>query len=190
MRVFLDIDGVMADFVGGAMWLHGKPWPFVGDHCGDKAWDVVKAWGMEPAEFWSPMGREFWAGLKKTTEADAVMHLLKKLVGVENVCFLTSPCLTPGCMEGKRDWVYQHYPHVPIMIAAHSMTGLPAKQFCANAHSMLIDDYTENVNKFARAGGGSFLFPRPWNSGWRDEQRAVQFLREELEAWDQLRWES
>jgi len=188
MRILLDMDGVMADFVGGAMWLHNKPWPFVGDHVGNKAWDILKAWGMSPVDFWGPMGRTFWAGLEKTKEADATMALLKDMAGVENICFLTSPCLTEGCMEGKRDWVHKHFPDVPLLIASHSMTGLAAKPFCAHNEAWLIDDYHENAWKFSLAGGNAFLFPRPWNDCWRDEHEAVKLLRDQLESWEALQW--
>lgn len=180
MRVFLDMDGVVADFMGGAMVLHGKPFPYDDPaNRGDHGWGFDQSWGLPQAEFWAPMGYSFWADLPKTREADAVVQLLSTAFGPNNVCFLTSPCHTPGCVEGKRDWVRRYYPQLPILfsVASPDLDALPPKQFLAHNKSLLIDDHTPNVWSFREAGGVAYLFPRPWNRNWRKESVVVADLR-------------
>jgi hypothetical protein len=165
-KIFLDLDGVIADFTTGYCGVHGIPNPFTLDPTfrGDEAWDVIAQTGMSPADFWRPMGRDFWGSLQKTEEADEIVQIIDGTVGMDNTCFLTTPCLTEGCVEGKRDWVNEHYPGIPILFSsAGKGSHVGPKEFCASAGAILIDDHTPNVRKWVDAGGTGFLFPRPWN---------------------------
>jgi len=55
-------------------------------------------------------------------------------------------------------WIREHLP-------AYSRRFLigPAKEFCANPRSVLIDDSETNVKAFFEAGGHTVLVPREWN---------------------------
>ena len=151
-RILLDMDGVIADFIGAAALLHEF------DASAVKCWDFLESFGIDPVAFWSPMGRKFWANVPKTIEADAIVQACEEAVGAENVCLLSSPCDTDGCIDGKRDWIRKHYPQ----FARRAMFG-PAKEFCAAPNRLLVDDSDSNCNAFARAGGVACLLPRPWN---------------------------
>ena len=152
-RIFLDLDGVLADFVAGAARLHGK------DPASVTTWDFFERWSLTAADFWNPLGREFWANLPLTPEAHQIVALCEQAVGKENICLLTSPCDTDGCPEGKRDWVKKHLPDYRrrLLIGA-------AKEFCATPRSLLVDDHDANCKAFLLAGGVPCLFPRPWNA--------------------------
>lgn len=121
------------------------------------------------------MGYKFWAELEKTEEADKIVDLVVKKVGVKNMCFLSSPCRTIGCMDGKKRWLLDHYQH----LAGQVLFG-NKKEFCANPEHLLIDDYDENIKKFREAGGQAILFPRPWNSNYLIQQ-PLDYLIQELE---------
>lgn len=164
MRVLVDMDGVAVDWHRGALELHNKPWPF-DVHRGDAAWDLPKLCGMSLPEFYGPMDYHFWANLYPTPEANDIIWLLASNFGWRNLCFLTSPCRTSGCIEGKREWVRQHYPKIPILFSVTSFEkgATPPKWFCAGPDSLLIDDCTANVQEFRAAGGHAILMPRPWN---------------------------
>ena len=151
-RILIDIDGVLADFVSGAAKLHGK------DPSSVTTWHFFEQWGMTAADFWNPLGRDFWASLPLTVEAHWIMLVCETAVTRENICLLTSPCDTDGCLEGKRDWVRKHFPEYKrrLLIGA-------AKEFCASPQTMLVDDHDKNCDTFMLAGGWSCLFPRPWN---------------------------
>lgn len=61
MRIYLDMDGVLCDFVGAACKLHGRD-PATVTH-----WNFFKDWGMTAEEFWRPIheaGEDFWANLE------------------------------------------------------------------------------------------------------------------------------
>jgi 5'(3')-deoxyribonucleotidase len=173
-KVLLDMDGVIADFVAGACAHHGiaNPWDrpeMLGE------WDFMKALpeGMSATTFWGSLGLDFWANLDKTSEADELVEYLEQRFGEENICILSSPCLTPGCVEGKLLWIKKHYPRL-----ARSYLFGPRKEFCARPNTLLIDDLDHNVWKFREHGGAAILFPRPWNSSHRfprDIRPALEF---------------
>jgi hypothetical protein len=39
----------------------------------------------------------------------------------------------------------------------------PAKEFCASAGTVLIDDYDSNIDVFGKAGGYTIQPPKKWN---------------------------
>ena len=182
MRALLDMDGVVADFVLGAMQLHNKSWPY-NDVQGDDGWNLDLVWGMKPCEFWDPMGFEFWEGLQKTRDADAIVELLRLMVG-HDICFLSSPCFTLGCMEGKRAWASRFYPEIPVLFSCQSMSAgaAPPKWFCAGQETVLIDDSNANVTSFRKAGGKAVLVPRPWNHLHRLSEESVLATKMTLSA--------
>lgn len=177
----LDMDGVVADFVEASLSLHGVPYPY--DNLkGDEAWDLMKHIGMSHEDFWRPLGYDFWSSIPKTPEADRIVDILVGFLGEEHVCFLTSPCNTDGCMDGKRAWAHKHYPNIPVLFSVRSgNSSPPPKQFCASSRSILVDDHTLNVNNFRQQGGKAFLVPRPWNKDWAQETNLVANLHEFFE---------
>lgn len=184
-KIFLDLDGVIADFTTGYCGLHGLPNPFLTNPTfrGDKAWDVIAQTGLSVEEFWSPMGRDFWGSLPKTEEADDIIDAIDRTIGLDNTCFLTTPCLTEGCVEGKRDWVNENYPGMPILFSSTGKgTHVGPKEFCAAPNAILIDDHTPNIRNWVNAGGIGFLYPRPWNDLHPYEDLAILDLHELLQS--------
>jgi hypothetical protein len=152
---YLDCDGVLADFVGGAMRRHGIELPRK-----DVRWGLPKQMGFESdndPKFWNPLGYDFWARLDKTVECDAIIRFVEAEYG-DRVVILTSPCSTPGCVEGKLDWVSHHLPNYRRRVFLGS-----AKHLLAGPGKMLIDDHDANCDAFWKEGGTAYLFPRPWN---------------------------
>jgi hypothetical protein len=180
-RVVIDLDGIAADFSRGWMEHHGVPNPYDDPkRRGDDFWDAVPYTGLTEKQFWAPFGRDFWASLPKTAEADQIINMLFRDFRPNQLCFLTSPCDTDGCLDGKRDWVQKHYPDIPILFSQRAPGKDSPKWMLAGDDTLLIDDHTPNVNNFKAAGGHGFLFPRPWNQAHELEPHALEFLREAL----------
>lgn len=175
---FLDMDGVLADFVGGICRAHGRSTPYDDPHSYG-IFDMEKLWGMSIEEFWSPpkedLGMEFWSGLAKTPEADQIVELAVRYFGTKNTCILTSPSQHPSCVPGKRVWMKQHYPKLANNILFGS-----AKRFLAGPDRVLIDDRDKNVEEFKKYGGHAIRVPRAWNMGWPERNVAVKVVDVEL----------
>lgn len=179
MKIFLDMDGVLADFVGGACKAHNRTCYDHPSHYGE--FQLEKIWGITPAEFWKPTNSfEFWASLAKTPEADMIVETAVKLVGWENIAILTSPSLHESCVPAKRYWIEKYYPRL-----TKNMIFAWGKGFIAGPGKLLVDDRDRNVDDFRAAGGQAVLVPRLWNRRYNDVITREFNLQEELKSYVQ-----
>jgi len=172
VKILLDMDGVLVDFVGGACRAHGVADPYE-TAAGQGEYDMARLFGIPRGEFWEPMRcRQFWVDLEPTDDCAAILHAVIRAVGFDNVCLLTNPCTTPEAASGKMEWIKRYLP----AFLDRFLIG-PAKHFCAGQHTILIDDYDQNIRTFSDAGGGVILVPRPWNSAHMETQTAAQWIK-------------
>lgn len=186
-KCFLDMDGVIADFVGALCKIHGRETPYSQPESLGK-FDTEKLWGISAEEFWAPVKKnslEFWEGIEKTPEADEIVKLAVLEFGIENVCILTAPSSDHGSVPGKRAWIARHYPCFSkrILFATAS-----AKQFCAGRGKYLIDDKDSNVDEFDTAGGTGILVPRPWNAEHMLEGDLIQVVKYQIREGKKYGW--
>lgn len=156
-KIYLDMDGVIADFVGGSLKLHGKTIPPK-----EIQWNFMNQVGFngggDPA-FWKPLeSPDFWANLDVLPDGEALFRYLVKAVGVEHIGILSSG-LCPGSCDGKRTWLRRHFP----ALEKSALFGT-VKHMAAAPCKILIDDHEANVDGFRAAKGKGVLIPRPWNS--------------------------
>ena len=178
MKLYLDMDGVIADFVGGTCLLHGHDNPysreeFLADY------DLCKALGMRLEDFYVGMGENFWTNLPKTEWADEIVKFVREIFPLDHIIVLTKPTSNPGCIEGKKAWLQKHYPDF-----AERVVFANEKYFCAHEGALLIDDYDKNVDLFKKHGGKAILFKQPWNSS-RFIGNSFEEMRKELDIFAQ-----
>jgi len=157
MKILLDVDGVLANFVQGACRLHGHTDPYTKEkNLGN--YSIQDLLGIQGPAFWDMMDEHFWFTLKKMPLADKIVEYLENRFGQESICLLTSPIRHRGCHRGKMRWIEKYYPQY----SRQNLIGKP-KHFCAGPDASLIDDFENNVAKFSAHGGHAFLMPAPWN---------------------------
>lgn len=156
MIVFVDMDGVVADFVGGAkLLIENNGYKQITDCTNYK----IESWyGLSTKEFWRIIDGEkdwFWSELNRLDHAIDLINTAK-MVG--SVYFLTSPSRSPYCFSGKKYWVDHHFPNLSgnLIIAKD-------KYLLAGKDRLLIDDSEQKTSDFTAQGGNSILFPQPWN---------------------------
>lgn len=154
--IFLDLDGVLIDFIGGvAKWYDLD--------ITDKdvtGWDsIVGLSGKTLVEFWEGLDdREFWYNLEMYDYAPRVLEIVERCEAIP--CLLTSPAWhTAG---HKQDWIQDNLPD--YFSRGRYLIG-PAKGYCSYPGAWLIDDSDANCKFFREFGGDSILFPQPWNDG-------------------------
>lgn len=177
MRIILDMDEVLVDFLGGAFAIHGwakgdleRVWP-------PGVWSCEGAMGLSVTEFWAPIhevGEQFWLDLKPLPWMDKVVALVEEL-SQGNWIIATVPSCCPSSYSGKAKWLKRHFgtSFDKFAVTAHKhMFGSPG--------SVLIDDREETIKKFRLAGGYGVLFPRRNNSmhGFRGD--VIEYLRREI----------
>lgn len=154
MMVFLDMDGVLCDFVGGAL----KALKLPADTPVTQM-DMAAELQMLPRQFWGAQedDPDFWLNLKPYVGAVALVQELQAL-GFD-VYYSTSPSMHPNCASHKLRWLDQH---IGKGESRRAMIG-PCKELLAGLGRVLVDDHPTNCEKWERAGGTSILFPQPWN---------------------------
>lgn len=148
---YLDLDGVLVDFVAGALAIHGAD-----IEPGQVRWDFWTQLGMDESAFWAPMGFDFWAGLGWTAEGKELLHGVEAIFG-EKVLLMTSGLL-PGAVEGKATWIRRELPEYTRRFFVGA-----AKHLTAGPGKVLLDDHDGNTDRFAAHGGRAVLVPRSWN---------------------------
>ena len=163
VNVFLDMDCVIADFIGGVINLLPKSdrpsEAQIIDAQREIGWDFLSKFFGSKKEVWEAIEKDsegFWCGLKKTEYADMVVDSVKS----GEVYVLTS-------VEPKRyriaaykyKWLTMHYPEL-----ADKMICTKYKGLLGRFDGMLIDDSPDNIIDFINEGGGSgVLWPQHYN---------------------------
>lgn len=169
--ILLDMDGVVADFVGAACAAHGRTTD------GVDCWNFFEKWGITEDEFWAPInagGREFWANLEPYPWFDELVSMVSMADPKFYLC--TKPSTQADCLAGKMDWIHRHFgKHFRRYFFA------PDKQWLAAPGRLLIDDSDENCNGFRNSMGGAHCFAQPWNTCSIFQDRRMDFARLDVE---------
>lgn len=165
--VFLDIDGVLADFVGGYCELVGRDREeleetWITEHPG--CWNLPDVLGCSLDEFWKPIheaGEEFWLGLDPTDHFDELIDRVESFVG-DDWLLVSSPSRCHTSHSGKVRWIKSMFGN---RFDRFILTG--HKERLAKPSTILIDDSDRNCDKFELCGGRSYVFPTLGNTLYR-----------------------
>jgi len=173
MKILLDMDGVLVDFVSGAMSAHGISMKEYGLRAKPGEWDLNEQVGMTEDQFWGPLqGEWFWTGLKPYPWAKA---LYEACCVVGDVTIATTPSRDPGCLSGKLKWLHEFFGvEFNDYMMGHE------KSLMAKEGVLLIDDNDINCERFEDAGGDTILFPRTWNMLNRKADVAYEYTMGKL----------
>jgi hypothetical protein len=147
-KVFLDLDGVIADWLSSALKLCGfdpsdpevqrqaaRQYDFFDARVGrKKLLDKINAAGVD-----------FWLRLKPLPWASRLIALAVSRVGSGHVAFLSSPGKFTYAPEGKFAWVRAHFSQ-PLILTE-------AKHLLAHPRALLVDDDVVTTQKFLAASG-------------------------------------
>lgn len=158
-RIFIDLDGVLADLYQSILRMLGRSLP---DGVFASDWDMIEKLGYTRAAVEPLLDYDFWATLQPFDDFDDIMSTVESLSNREIICVLTTTVKTRGCIEGKRLWVDKFMPRgyaSRIYFAAN-------KAEYATSDSLLIDDLESECRNFFDSSGRTFLFPRRWNQSF------------------------
>lgn len=155
-QIFMDMDGVIADFFRGSIAWHGKEFDIV-----NARWDFMDQLGFDGPEdpaFWTPLeNTHFWRNLEPHEDGFELLHRCMDRFGVENITILSSASVRHST-DGKRDWLDRYFPELKkgAMFSTEKWRAVaPCK--------LLVDDYYRNITDFCKKGGHGLMIPRPWN---------------------------
>lgn len=156
-KVYVDMDGVIADFDGQFEKLvGGKPHEFEDKYGTERFWDAI----LEH--------RDFFATIAPFPHLRSLLDMCHEMS--DNVVILSSPSKfnTSICVQQKRDWLDKHGCHY---LAA---TFEKEKWKFARGNCLLIDDWEKNISKWEANGGVTHHFKSfdgfvEFFNNWRDK---------------------
>ena len=142
-EIYVDMDGVLADFFGEWQKLIGK------------GWRDVKGKSIEPALQAIRDKDDFWLSLPMTSNAKGLLNLIKDVKGSYNI--LSAPLAGDKKAEPhKREWVKKNlsfFPPKNVIITSNKQSYATQPDGTPN---ILIDDFGSNISKWEGAGGVGF----------------------------------
>jgi FMN phosphatase YigB (HAD superfamily) len=161
-RIFLDLDGVLADWASAAIRAHGHDPVAIYAGWQPGTYDLADVLGISGNAMWGPVndaGADFWANLQPYPWCRPLMDLCTSLAPTT---ILTSPSKDPAAASGKTRWLQAQFGS-----DFRSYLIGPDKVSCARRGAVLIDDADKNCDGFRAAGGSAIVFPQKWNIGHR-----------------------
>lgn len=163
-KILVDCDGVLSDFVGGALQLARDLHGIERTHADWTEWTPTEDFGWPT---WKEdvdnaiLHRNFVLGLKPLRHAVEFLHLLEDLVGRENVLVCTAPW---GGRAGSR-WLAQRHDWLRI----HMQVPTERQIHCDRkdlVEGWLIDDSPKHLRaRRYKVGAPGFMIDQPWNRG-------------------------
>jgi len=173
-RVFLDIDGILANWSKSACEATGIVYP-TDFEFPSQEW-LASRIGVKQIQK-SCENFEFWSNLEKYPWSDEIVKTVSQ--SGKEWRFLTKPMKTSHCFSGKAEWMFRHYPHywdkLWIVTGSKSAT-------CRNEGDLLIDDFDKNINEWKDAGGSVFHWKEITDDYTGDWKSRIQKLKEVIYA--------
>ena len=164
--LFVDMDGVLVDLMGGVCAKFGVPMPE------NPTYDLSEIGIPDVWDYIAGEGARFWEDLPAYPWTQKVVKLAVTYAAEENVYILSKPTVAPGCWAGKVKWVRRVLGEqwVERLILAREKWTLAAPG------RLLIDDFDLNIREFQRAGGYGLTFPQPWNEKCWNTMNRMDYL--------------
>jgi hypothetical protein len=172
LRILLDMDCVMADFIRPAAALFGLSWeevePFwprgrflLLQNLIPQALAAKTGAPVEWAEatFWKAIeGREgFWAQLPEFEWTRQLLGIVQ--LNTADWYVASAPSRCPRCISEKREWLHR----LLDVDWFDRLIPTPHKELMAKPGVVLIDDNPDNCERFRAEGGDAVLFPAHHN---------------------------
>jgi 5'(3')-deoxyribonucleotidase len=168
--VYVDMDGVLADFFGGVEKLYGV------DHWKQLVSDKTK--DLKQEVITRITGTDFFKTLPKFPTADNLIATVKEFTG-GTFSILSSPLRGDheNSANGKRFWLQQNI-EAPNQIIITGRKESYAKDKRTGVSNILIDDRPKNLNRWKASGGYGILY--------QANRNPISKVKTELEQYGQV----
>lgn len=137
-KIYLDVDGVLADFDRQFKNLTGLlPKEFESKYGTEKFWEVIPK-----------NNTSFWKEIPWMSDGKELFSYVKKY----NPTLLTAPSRHYTSKQGKREWRDEQLPGTKLILK-----GAKFKHEYARHDSILVDDRVDNIERWNTAGGVGIL---------------------------------
>lgn len=178
LRIFLDLDEVLVDFVGGCCGVFKADLATLERNWPPGLWDVCVPLGVSEEFFWERLSKEgarFWIDLRPLPWARELIDLVGSITDDWYIVSAPSRCSTS--YDGKVRWIKNFFgPDFTRFVLN------PHKEILAKPGTVLIDDRDRNVTEFILEGGSGILWPGHQNSLHEYKRDPLAYVRPKLLA--------
>jgi hypothetical protein len=166
MKLFMDLDGVLADLESYVVQLFGPP-------AKPAAWHYSERYSQIPeSEIWNKIN---WAAIEPTREFPDLLTLMAEY----DSYLITSPTAIrqPECAFGKTVFVEKYlrqYQRRLLIVPSK------CKRLLAASNHILVDDSDRNINEWRQDGGIGILCPQSYNLASDYADQKVEYIRSYL----------
>ena len=179
MKIILDVDEVLVDFVGAACRVHGTTKEELHQNWEPGNWAMTNPLKITEKEFWKPIheaGAEFWETLEPLPWMDEVLEIVAR--ASDEFFLVTAPSRSIECHHGKINWIKKtmgdNFSNFLITSSKHIL---------ARPGVVIIDDRETTVHRFIEEGGSGIVFPAHHNSKHLYKNEPILYLQEELRSY-------
>lgn len=177
--IFLDIDGVLADFFSGSVCMLGLDPQELLKKLPAGCWNYNRFIGIPDSDFYGQIdkaGASFWINLPIFPDAKKLYDICR--IGAKTI-FLSHPQPEPSSAAGKVEWIQRFVGSKlfsDFILTKH-------KRYFAKPNHLLIDDSDDNIDMFQKYGGSTILYPRKWNRRYAEVDSSFELVTNELQLW-------
>lgn len=171
MIIFLDMDGVMFNFIGSLE-------KHLNINLSDlDQWDIGKHLKRNDIDdVISSLDHDFWANIEPYDNIKEILRLCE-YYSKGNVYVCSSPANHPGSFSGKKVSIDKHLPKG----YSKRLILMKKKYLLATKDTVLVDDGQYQVFPFQERGGYAVLYPQLWNNyRFIKQEDKVDFLDAQL----------
>ncbi len=178
--IYLDMDDVLVDFVGGVLRHFNIG---LSEQANVKSWDFFSQFEIDQKFFWNNVAAStgFWRDLDPYPYTQGVMDLCLKYAEEVKLC---TSCGCSAAASGKNEWAKRH-----LGMESKDVIHIVDKwRLAYMPRTILIDDSESNLalwhDACTAANRGlyawSILFPQPWNTSRHFADTRLAFLQRNL----------
>jgi 5'(3')-deoxyribonucleotidase len=154
MKIFLDMDGVVADF---NLYARSKIQPLQSPKIMEDVWEPVE---------WKKIKTipHLYRNLPKTAFADTIVNIARNFRdelnwGLYMLTAIPKNNDVPDVFQDKIEWMQEYYPDIPVRFGPYSYD----KKYHAQPGYILVDDRTSNCQEWQQYGGTSIQVTSNYN---------------------------
>ena len=121
VRILLDMDEVLVDFIGGALQVHGWTREELDAVHNGEHWSITESMRLTLEEFWEPIhakGWEFWMELQLTPWIEELLDWTDSVT--DDWFVVTSPSRSVNSRVGKWKWLKRYLGNRLISFVLHN----------------------------------------------------------------------
>jgi len=176
--IFLDMDGVLCDWVKGVCDVLGKDYHKMMSLWTPGSQSLSDVLGVKKSSYWNPIdkqGPKFWRGLPELPWFQELWDLASQH---GKVMVLTSPSCHGSSAQGKMKWLADRFGRFQF----RDFIITNRKWICAGPNRVLVDDNNRQCVDFRNPpdgspGGQTLLFPRVWNENHEHHHDPMGYAR-------------